>query len=112
MGDSTSVSEALSGNTGVRTGDNYLGRNVKVLSAYGPLNLPGLRYAIIARIHENEALAPFPGSRAISPLSTGAIVLVVCLWHLFARNPDQAGEAVGGGGRTGQGEGNSASAFR
>ncbi len=86
MGDSTSVSEALSGNTGVRTGDNYLGRNVKVLSAYGPLNLPGLRYAIIARIHENEALAPVSRFARNIALSTGAIVLVVCLLALlFAR---------------------------
>ncbi|MFM9034206.1 MAG: adenylate/guanylate cyclase domain-containing protein [Mycobacterium sp.] len=86
MGDSTSVAEALSGNTGVRTGDNYLGRNVKVLSAYGPLNLPGLRYAVIARIHESEALAPVARFARNIALSTGAIVLLVCLLALlFAR---------------------------
>jgi class 3 adenylate cyclase len=86
MGNSTSVSEALSGNTGLRTGDNYLGRNVKVLSAYGPLNLPGLRYAVIARIHESEALAPVSRFARNIALSTGAIVLTVCLLALlFAR---------------------------
>lgn len=83
MGDSTSVNEALSGNTGVRTGDNYLGRGVKVLSAYAPLNLPGLRYAIIARIHESEALAPVSRFARNIALSTGAIVLLVCLLALF-----------------------------
>ena len=86
MANSTSVSEALSGNTGVRTGYNYLGRNVKVLSAYGPLNLPGLRYAVIARIHESEALAPVSRFARNIALSTGAIVLAVCLLALlFAR---------------------------
>lgn len=86
MANSTSVSEALSGNTGVRTGYNYLGRNVKVLSAYGPLNLPGLRYAVIARIHESEAMAPVSRFARNIALSTGAIVLAVCLLALlFAR---------------------------
>lgn len=86
LGDSTSVREALSGESGVRTGDHYLGRNVKVLSAYGPLNLPGLRYAVVARVHESEALAPVSRFARNIALSTGALVLLVSLLALlFAR---------------------------
>lgn len=84
LGDSVSVREALSGNTGVRTGTGYLGQ--KALSAYAPLKIPGLQWAVVARVDESEALAPVNTFARNIALSTGAIVLLVCLLALlFAR---------------------------
>jgi len=84
LGDSTSVREGLAGNSGVRTGTGYLGQ--EALSAYGPLKLPGLQWAIVARVDESEALAPVSAFARNVALSTAAIVLLVCLLALlFAR---------------------------
>ena len=84
LGDSTSVREGLAGNSGVRTGTGYLGQ--EALSAYAPLKIPGLQWAIVARTDESEALAPVSKFARNVALSTGAIVLLVCLLALlFAR---------------------------
>lgn len=46
---------ALNGETGFKIFPDY--RNVDVLSAYAPLNIPGLDWAIMAEIDESEAFA-------------------------------------------------------
>ena len=84
VGTSMSVVEALSGNSGVRAGKGYMG--TPALSAYAPLKIPGLQWAIVARVDESEALAPVSAFARNIALSTAAIVLAVCgLALLFAR---------------------------
>ncbi len=48
--------KALKGETGVGIFKDY--RDVSVLSAYAPLNIPGLNWAIVAKIDEKEAFGP------------------------------------------------------
>ena len=47
---------ALNGQTGITELDDY--RGVRVLMAYGPLDLDSLRWGVIAKIDKAEALAP------------------------------------------------------
>jgi class 3 adenylate cyclase len=78
------VNMALSGQTGVTTATSYLGP--EALLAYAPLKLPGLDWVIVAKIDKSEAYAPLSAFARNVALSTGAIVLAVCLLAmLFAR---------------------------
>lgn len=80
----TAVDMALAGQSGVSTNESYMGQTSLV--AYAPLNVPGLEWAVIARIDRAEALAPVSAFARNIALSTAAIVLVVCLLALmFAR---------------------------
>ena len=84
VGTSGAVAEALAGNSGVRTGKGYTGNSA--LSAYAPLKIPGLQWAIVARVDESEALAPVNAFARNIALTTAAVVLAVCgLALLFAR---------------------------
>lgn len=51
--DTDAVREALAGDTAEKIITNYLGN--QVLSAYAPLNVPGLNWAVISEIDESEA---------------------------------------------------------
>ena len=75
------VNAALAGQTGVSTAKSYLGP--EVLLAYEPLQLPGLDWAIVAKIDRAEALAPVSRFARNIALSTAAIVLAVCLLSLL-----------------------------
>jgi class 3 adenylate cyclase len=78
------VNLALSGQTGTTTAKSYLGP--ESLLAYAPLKLPGLKWVIVAKIDRSEAFAPVYAFARNVALSTGAIVLGVCLLAmLFAR---------------------------
>lgn len=78
------VNEALSGRSGVTTAKSYLGP--ESLNAYAPLKLPGLNWVLIAKVNRAEAFAPVNAFARNIALSTGAIVLAVCLLALlFAR---------------------------
>ena len=80
----TAVNLALSGETGTTTAKSYLGP--ESLLAYAPLKLPGLNWAVVAKIDRSEAFAPVYAFARNVALSTGAIVLGVCLLAmLFAR---------------------------
>ena len=80
----TAVNLALSGQSGVNSAKSYLGPDV--LNAYAPLKLPGLNWVLIAKIDRSEAFAPVSAFARNVALSTGAIVLAVCLLAmLFAR---------------------------
>lgn len=81
---SAAVEQALAGQTGVSTTKSYLGP--ESLVAYRPLDIPGLDWAVVARIDQSEALAPVNRFARNLALSTAAIVLAVCLLSLiFAR---------------------------
>ncbi len=54
--DTLGTRAALAGNSGFDIFPDY--RNVKVLSAYTPLNIPGLKWALMSEIDEDEAFAP------------------------------------------------------
>ena len=75
------VNAALTGQSGVATAKSYLGQ--ESLIAYEPLQLPGLDWAIVAKIDRSEALAPVSRFARNIALSTAAIVLVVCLLALL-----------------------------
>ncbi len=78
------VTSALSGQSGVATAKSYLGPTALV--AYAPLSLPGLNWVIVAKINKSEAFAPVNAFARNIALSTGAIVLAVCLLSmLFSR---------------------------
>jgi len=75
------VEMALSGQSGVTTAKSYLG--TESLAAYAPVDLPGLKWAIVAKIDREEALAPVTAFARNVALSTAAIVLAVCLLALL-----------------------------
>ncbi len=79
--DTTAVSQALAGKSGVVTASSYLG--TETLNAYAPLKLPGLDWVIVAKIDKSEALAPVTSFARNIALSTAAIVLVVSLLSLL-----------------------------
>lgn len=75
------VNLALTGQSGVTAAKTYLGP--EALIAYAPVNLPGLKWVIIAKIDRTEAFAPVNAFAREIALSTGAIVLAVCLLGLL-----------------------------
>jgi class 3 adenylate cyclase len=78
------VNQALSGQSGVTSAVTYLGADSLV--AYAPLNLPGLNWVLVAKVDKSEAFAPVNAFARNLALSTGAIVLSICLLaFLFAR---------------------------
>lgn len=82
--DTTAVTAALTGNSGVGEAKDYIGK--QALVAYAPLSIPGLDWVIVAKISAAEALAPVSTFARNIVLSTAAIVTAVCLLSLlFAR---------------------------
>lgn len=79
--DTEAVRQAFSGKSGVTSAPSYLGTDA--LTAYAPLKIPGLDWAIIARIDESEALAPVTRFARNIALSTAAIVVAVSLLALL-----------------------------
>ena len=75
------VNLALTGQTGVNSAKSYLGP--EALNAYAPVDLPGLKWVIVAKINRSEAFAPVNAFARSIALSTGAIVLMVCLLALL-----------------------------
>lgn len=75
------VNLALTGQSGVTTAKTYLG--TEGLIAYAPVDLPGLKWVIVAKIDRAEAFAPVNAFARDIALSTGAIVLAVCLLALL-----------------------------
>lgn len=75
------VNSALAGQSGVAEAKTYLGADG--LLAYEPLKLPGLNWVVVAKVNRSEAFAPVDAFARNIALSTGAIVLVVCLLGLL-----------------------------
>jgi len=69
--------EALKGKTGAEIFDDY--RGVSVLSAYKPLQIPGLHWVIMSEIDEAEAFAPIYSLRNKVLLGFGAVVVLIIL---------------------------------
>lgn len=78
------VDDALRGQTGIVIGPGYLG--LDALTAYGPLNIDGLRWAVIAKVETAEAYAPATSfARNLGVLTAGLILLVSLASLLLAR---------------------------
>jgi class 3 adenylate cyclase len=82
------TSRAQRGQTGTEIERDYLGR--ETLQAYAPVDLPGLHWAIVAKIDTAEAFAPVSAFTRTLVLSTVAIIFAVCvaamlLARLFVR---------------------------
>jgi class 3 adenylate cyclase len=68
---------AQRGQSGTLISRDYLGR--ETLQAYAPVNLPGLHWAVIAKIDTAEAFQPVTTFTRRLVLSTVAIIFAVCL---------------------------------
>ncbi len=79
--DTESVQEALRGREGITTVTDYRGK--RVLSAYGPIELDSLRWAVIAEMDEAEAHAPIQEFGRKVLIASSAITLVVSLLALL-----------------------------
>jgi class 3 adenylate cyclase len=77
----TAAALALAGQTGITTGQSYLGP--EALLAYQPLSLPGLQWALVATIDKSESTAPVNAFARHVALSTAGVVLGVCLLALL-----------------------------
>lgn len=79
--DTAAAAAALAGREGIEIIDDY--RGVSVLSAYAPLNLYGLRWAIITEMDEAEALAGAIRLRNIAMGVTLAVTLAAIAFGLL-----------------------------
>jgi class 3 adenylate cyclase len=68
---------AQRGQRGTLVADDYLGH--ETLQAYAPVDVPGLHWAVIAKIDTSEAFAPVSKFTRTLVLSTTVIIFVVCI---------------------------------
>ncbi len=76
-----SVEEAFRGRSGITRGNDYLGK--PVLSAYGPIELDSLRWAVIAQIDIAEAEAPAREFGRKVVIVSSAMALIVSVLALI-----------------------------
>ena len=79
---SVASEKALRGTNGTEIVEDY--RNVDVLSAYAPIEIGGMRWAILAEKDVAEAMAPLHDMRNHLLVTLGAIAIVVTLFSLLA----------------------------
>jgi class 3 adenylate cyclase len=68
---------AQQGQRGTLIADDYLGH--ETLQAYAPADIPGLRWAVVAKIDTSEAFAPVSAFTRRLVLSTAGIIFAVCI---------------------------------
>jgi len=79
---SVASEKALRGINGTEIVKDY--RNVDVLSAYGPIEIGGMRWAILAEKDVSEAMAPLYSLRNNLLVTMGSIAILVTLFSLLA----------------------------
>ena len=79
---SVASEKALRGTSGTEIVEDY--RNVDVLSAYAPIEIGGMRWAILAEKDVAEAMAPLHDMRNHLLVTLGAIAIIVTLFSLLA----------------------------
>ncbi|MEZ3159152.1 adenylate/guanylate cyclase domain-containing protein [Microbacterium sp. BWT-B31] len=77
---SDAVRRAFAGESGTLLERDYLGRDA--LTAYGPLNVEGLNWAIVAQETSQEAMLPVEDFTRNLILSTAGMIIFVCLLSL------------------------------
>ncbi|MBN1546494.1 MAG: GAF domain-containing protein, partial [Syntrophaceae bacterium] len=80
--DTLGVREALAGETHAGIMTDYMGK--KVISAYAPLAVKGLQWAILSEMDMEEALAPTAALAKITAGLTVAVALLALILSLFA----------------------------
>jgi methyl-accepting chemotaxis protein len=82
--DTRGTREALGGQAGVGTYPDY--RQIPVLGAYAPIDILGLRWAILAEIDESEAFAPVKQLRnTILLIGAGTLLILGLVGWLISR---------------------------
>jgi len=82
---STAAEEALAGRTGTQIIDDY--RGVPVLSAYRPMDILGLQWALISEIDADEAFASIDTMRILTiGIAAGLVVLLLVVLVLISRS--------------------------
>ncbi|MEE8046503.1 MAG: methyl-accepting chemotaxis protein [Dehalococcoidia bacterium] len=82
--DTDAANAALAGRTDTQVVDDY--RDISVLSAYTPLTIPGVRWAMLAEIDEAEVLAPADALLNVTLIVVGiSALLVAVIGFFFAR---------------------------
>ena len=79
--DTVASQTALRGTSGTKIVKDY--RNVDVLSAYAPIEISGMRWAILAEKDVSEALAPLHNLRNHLLITLGTIAIIVTLFSLL-----------------------------
>ena len=79
--DSDAVESALAGKTGIATVENYLGDTV--ISAYGPLDIQGLKWAIVSEIDRDEIFQPITRFTQQVMISAAGLVFLITLASLW-----------------------------
>jgi len=79
---SVASEKALRGISGTEIVEDY--RNIEVLSAYAPIEIGGMRWAILAEKDVSEAMAPLYDMRSKLLITLGTIAILVTLFSLFA----------------------------
>ena len=82
--DTEAVRAALIGNEGTKIVNGYHGQ--KVLSAYGPLSIEGLDWAIVAEMERSEAYQPLQVLELYIFMGTVIIILLVTWFANFGAN--------------------------
>ncbi|WP_099020714.1 adenylate/guanylate cyclase domain-containing protein [Mycolicibacterium palauense] len=75
------LSRAQRGQFGTLITEDYLGN--RTLQAYGPVNLPGLNWSLIAKINTDEAFTPVLNFTRKLVWSTVLIIFLVCIASMF-----------------------------
>jgi signal transduction histidine kinase len=75
------VADALEGKSGAVSTRDY--RNIQVFSSYGPIDIPGLNWAIIAEIDVQEAIIPIFETRTRILLLSMIIIVVYFMLVFF-----------------------------
>ncbi len=79
--DTAAVREALAGSSGESVIEDYRGQ--PVFSAYRPIKVAGLNWALMAEVDQNEALAPVRALWLMAAIAIGVVILsvmVVAIW--------------------------------
>jgi methyl-accepting chemotaxis protein len=79
--DTDAANQALAGNTNTQVVDDY--RGVPVLSAYAPLAIDGVEWAMLAEIDEAEVLAPANSLLKVTLIVVGISGLIVAIVGFF-----------------------------
>jgi methyl-accepting chemotaxis protein len=76
------VDQALEGKDGVEIVEDY--RGINVFSAYGPIDVKGTRWAILAEIDEAEVMKPINDMKILATLSVLGGLIIIVFFAIYA----------------------------